>query len=306
MYAVRIQWSPVCELMMSLYAVADSKLRRTIDMGGRWRETALKSLPQDIRALVSGESLKAWAFPPSIAHISPAGEAAGFLDWLAGQSPGDLYATFAALCPSERIPQPVELESRRERFVTVLRAWNDSYFASLDPRILGALRADAGQKESHAARASGQEVVEAATNGLWVESTPSLHAIRLTPQFHCRPMNLIEVHGTNEMVYFYPVELPEELSGGTPQRLLRMGSAISDPSRLKILGFLKSGPHTFTEIVGFTGMYKSTVHYHLVLLRAAGLLTVHMSGPEVVKYSLRPQASDILASAAKSFLEVER
>jgi DNA-binding transcriptional ArsR family regulator len=238
--------------------------------------------------------------------MSPAGEATGFIDWLALQEPGALYAAFAAVCPGERIPQPGDLERRREKFVKVLKALNDCYFSSVDPRILEALKADAEQKARLVSGLPGREIVELATNGLQVDDTPGLDSVRITPQYHCRPMNLIDIYGTNEMVYFYPVETPEDLSDGIPQRLLRMGDAISDASRLKILRFLKSGPHTFTEIVGFTGLYKSTVHYHLVILRAAGLLTIHMSGYEADNYSLRPKAIDMLASTMRSFLGVEK
>jgi len=306
MYSVRVQWSPACEFVLSLLVVADSKLQRTVDVDKRWREQALQGLPEDVRAVVSEEPSKAWAFPPSIAHISPAGDVTGFMTWLAALSPGDLYATFAALYPDERIPQPIDLEARRDKFMAMLEAWNSGYFAHLDARILDALKADAEEKRSLAARVPAQQVIEEATNGLLAESTLRLEFVTLTPQFHYRPLNVIDVCGTNAMVYFYPIELPDSLSCGVPQRLLRMGNAISDPTRLKILGFLKSGPHTFTEITRFLGMYKSTVHYHLVILRSAGLLSLHMSGAEIVKFSLRPQAAAILASAAKSFLEVER
>ena len=306
MYAVRVYWAPACELLASLTAVANTKVYRTIDMGHAWRDGVMKGLPENVRALISGEPLAQWAFPMSIAHMSPAGEATGFIDWLAVQEPGALYAAFAAVYPGERIPQPGDLERRREKFVKVLRAWNDCYFNTVDPRILEALETDAEQKALLASRLPGQEVVELATNGLQVDDAPGMDTVRLTPQYHCRPMNLIDIYGTNETVYFYPVETPEELSDGIPQRLLRMGDAISDASRLKILRFLKSGPHTFTEIVSVAGLYKSTVHYHLVILRAAGLLNIHVSGHEADRYSLRPKAIDMLASTMKSFLGVEK
>ncbi len=306
MYSVRVEWTPVCEFLASLAAMVGSKMHRAIDVNSRWRETALNGLPEAVRAIVSEGPTNEWAFPVSIAHLSPVGEVSAFIAWLSGQPAGDLYAMFAAIYPRERIPQPIDLEARRDKFVTVLEAWNSNYFTGVDPTILKALGADAEERRLLATRVSAQQVVEEATNGILVENTPGLDSIILTPQFHCRPLNVIDMRSTNAMVFFYPVDLPEELSDGIPQRLMRMGSALSDPTRLKILGFLKSGPHTFTEITGFLGMYKSTVHYHLVILRAAGLLSVHMSGPEVVKYSLRPQAAGILASAAKSFLEVER
>jgi DNA-binding transcriptional ArsR family regulator len=190
--------------------------------------------------------------------------------------------------------------------VRVLAAWDEAYFSGLDPRILEALDADAREKAALIPQMSSQEIVETATNGLLIEGGPALELVRLTPQYHCRPMNLVDMYGTSEMTLFYPVETPEAMSGGIPQRLLRMGDAISDANRLKILGYLKPGPRTFTEIVGLTGLYKSTVHYHLVILRAAGLLTVHMLGHEVQKYSLRPKAVDLLASTMKSFLEAEK
>jgi hypothetical protein len=53
MYSVRVLWTPAYELLASLVAAVSNKAYRSIDMGRAWRESALKSLPDDILALVS-------------------------------------------------------------------------------------------------------------------------------------------------------------------------------------------------------------------------------------------------------------
>jgi len=81
-------------------------------------------------------------------------------------------------------------------------------------------------------------------------------------------------------------------------------SALSDESRLRILRFLASGSRDFTEIVRFSGLAKSTVHHHLVILRAAGLVRVLVrhSGDSAETYELRPYAIDTLGEQLRAFL----
>ncbi|MNP40074.1 Bacterial regulatory protein, arsR family [compost metagenome] len=51
---------------------------------------------------------------------------------------------------------------------------------------------------------------------------------------------------------------------------------------------------TFTEIVREIGLSKSTIHYHLIALRAAGLVIVHYYSKSTesknIEYSLRLEA----------------
>lgn len=59
---------------------------------------------------------------------------------------------------------------------------------------------------------------------------------------------------------------------------------------------------SFTDVVRKTGLAKSTVHHHLVALRASGLVRVHHDAANAVGYSLRAGALDDLDARLTSFL----
>ncbi len=90
--------------------------------------------------------------------------------------------------------------------------------------------------------------------------------------------------------------------GTPPPALLRLTHALSDESRLRILRYLAAGERSFTEVVREIGLAKSTVHHHLVALRAAGLVRVRHDAANAVGYGLRADALDDLDARLTSFL----
>src|SRR5262249_57498517 len=89
--------------------------------------------------------------------------------------------------------------------------------------------------------------------------------------------------------------------GGRGAALMGLAGAVGDESRLRILRFLASGgPYTLTEVARATGLSQSTVHHHLIALRAAGLTRAYQLTPP--RYSLRPNADARVAEALRAFL----
>jgi DNA-binding transcriptional ArsR family regulator len=64
--------------------------------------------------------------------------------------------------------------------------------------------------------------------------------------------------------------------------------ALSEPPRLRILGALREGPRTVTELVDETGLGQTNVSKHLALLRNAGLVVRHRSG-SFIHYAIGDQ-----------------
>lgn len=87
----------------------------------------------------------------------------------------------------------------------------------------------------------------------------------------------------------------------------------SDPSRLAILEFLRSGSHTVGEVVTATGLSQSNVSNHLGCLRDCGLVVAEQQG-RYVHYSLSDPrvaqllelADDLLADVARGVYECIR
>ena len=135
-----------------------------------------------------------------------------------------------------------------------------------------------------------------------LQPTPGLVRVLLVPQYHYRPWNLNEYHRGLRII-MYPVDALATPPGELPPGLLRLTRALADENRLRILRLLASSPRSFTEVVESTRLAKSTVHYHLVLLRAAGLVRVHDAGESATGYSLRGEALDEVRARLGTFLQ---
>ena len=58
------------------------------------------------------------------------------------------------------------------------------------------------------------------------------------------------------------------------ERALRLGRALGDERRVRILRRLVAGEASLGELAETAGLAKSTAHHHLAHLRAAGLVTL--------------------------------
>jgi DNA-binding transcriptional ArsR family regulator len=204
---------------------------------------------------------------------------------------------------AERVASlPTDLGKARDRSLQLLHRWNEGYFKSLDPRILSGLTADAEEKKAMAARLSPYEVIEAATGGVVLEPAPSRSLVVLVPQYHNRPWN-INLTLTGVKLNFYPADVLPTPPGEPPVALLRLTRALADESRLRILHYLGGGGrHTFTDLLHYTGLAKSTMHQHMVILRASKLVRVHEAPDGSNSYSLRTNEIDNLGDELRVFL----
>ncbi len=71
---------------------------------------------------------------------------------------------------------------------------------------------------------------------------------------------------------------PEPLSDQVAQRVADTMFALSTPSRLRILGVLRDGPLTVSEIVEVVGLEQSAVSHQLRVLRDNSVLSVTRIG----------------------------
>lgn len=326
MYCVEVDWAPAFELLVSLKAFANTSDHKLLDLGTEWVREVRHELPGDlVRALgVQGALFNSDVIDLLIYRCPADRSAAGFVGWLADLSPGEIYECVVPELRQGRqlLPEspssrglfqgqppeareggqvPGDLAAERDRWVGLLDSWSTFYFRNVDPAILTGLEADAAQLRKEAQDAVAEELVERATNGVQFLPEPLPEIVLLVPQYHYRPWNIFDAYRWTKLIQ-YPADvvLPEE--GEPPAGLLRLTRAISDPSRLRILRYLSTGSKTFTEIAKTTALAKSTVHHHMVALRAAGLVRVRVTGAKSDVYSLRPGAIERLGDALDGYL----
>jgi DNA-binding transcriptional ArsR family regulator len=191
--------------------------------------------------------------------------------------------------------------AKMESTCTLLEEWEQHYFKDIDPLILTRLDADAKKTIRLSKELPPADLVEKVTGGIVLEGAQTHKRIILAPQYHARPFNLTDI-SADLFVAFYPIEEGNAPGEPSPQ-LKRLTSALADESRLKILRFLAQKERTFTDIVNYTGLAKSTVHYHLILLRAAGLSRCHLKTNDTLNYSLRRSMLEQVSAKLSDFVD---
>lgn len=281
-YTVAVDFAPAYEFLISFEAFAGRRLPKTLELGRRWSDEVRAALPADAAAAleVPGDLHDLPSLLQLVLECPGERDVPGFLAWLAG----------------------TELASRHPFLIRALSAWEEHYFRRVDPGLLTALAA-----EADALRALGQttrpvELVDHATGGVDLQPAPDLERVVLVPQFHYRPINVYE-HLPGFTLIAYPADVAPVEAGAPPPGLVRLAGALADPSRLRILRFLAGDSRTFTEVQREMGLAKSTIHHHLVTLRAAGLIRVHDLRDESVRYSLRPTAVDLIGARLGAYLK---
>lgn len=308
MYRVDVDASPAYELIVSLWAYTSRKERKTLDLGAGWTARVRAGLSDGLRARLDrgerGEEHSKTGLPVLLVWQCSRKETVdGFLEWLGRLAPGELYERLSPYLRDDDLARLRDLGGWRDDYLALLTAWNEQYFRAVDPAIPRGLASDAAAKSAGIGMTSPRDLVEAATSGVLLEPAPGLDAVLLVPQYHYRPWNLTEEHrGLRIILYPADAVAPGE-PGDPPLALLRLTRALADENRLRILRFLAPAPRGFTEIVAMTGLAKSTVHYHMVSLRAAGLVRVHDAADGTRSYSLRVDALDTLRGRLGAFLE---
>jgi DNA-binding transcriptional ArsR family regulator len=304
-YQVEVDWAPAYEFLMSLFAYQSYRGQpRKFELGAEWVNQVRTSGGRKLADALAASSDDHGSLEVLVLLALEPRSAESFTDWLSGLSPTRMYELFQQYGAGGHIPRLSEVEGIRDRYVALLRVWNEVYFQSVDVGILTGLANDAAAKRDLLSTEDPVMVVEAATNGVWLEPIDVPKRIVLIPQHHMRPWNTIGESG-GVSTFHYAADVVPLAEGELPPALSRLTRALDDANRLHILRYLAEAPHTFTEVVQFSGLAKSTVHYHMVILRAAGLVRLHSYGGDGERYSLRPGAVEALSGRLVSFLKGE-
>lgn len=99
----------------------------------------------------------------------------------------------------------------------------------------------------------------------------------------------------------HEVELAH-LDGEVARAVAETMQALATPSRVRILGWLRAGPCSVTDLAGAVGMEPSAVSQQLRLLRVLGLVSGERQGRRVV-YSLHDDHVGVLLAEAVAHTE---
>lgn len=304
-YRVTIEFAAVYELLLSLEAFLGRRHYSTFELGKGWAVRVRNHLSSEVLAEIEDLVRQPISFPAALLlWRCPNPETIDdFLDWAGSLSAGHLYEMMSPYVNSADRVLSANLGAEKERFIQVLRHWHELYFKTVDPEIIRGLGEEARVQSRLVGTSDPTALVENMTGGVCIEPEAGLEQIVLVPQYHYRPWNMFEALG-RLMFIMYPADVIPPQSGEPSPTLLRLTRALGDESRLRILHFLSGGVHSFGEIVSFIKLAKSTVHHHLVALRAAGLVRVHVTpGATADRYSLRLEGLEKLDMRVREFLQ---
>lgn len=183
---------------------------------------------------------------------------------------------------------PLTARETKRRLVAVLRRFAAEIFAPHGAAVVALLEQDARRQRSLTDTLPPEAAIAAMTRGYVYEPEPELRRVVLVPHLAARPWLLLCQHDDARIICYAAEEAPQGAEEDLLARALRVGRALGDERRLRMLRRLAAGEATLAELAEASGIGKPTAHHHLGALRAAGLVTLR-GNARGYWYSLRPQ-----------------
>ncbi|MBU9710940.1 ArsR/SmtB family transcription factor [Evansella tamaricis] len=285
------------EFMTSLLVFWNKSLFKKTDLTSKWQNNIQEKMSDRMIDSLAQENLTSKL---EILHNF------SLLDLGTGETVEDLCHWVKNYSVSQLTPEVISFYGQKlpqdmDGVLPILETWNTIYFSKLDSTLLENLHSKQAEVAQLLTYHHPLEVVEEATNGLHLEGFGEDLTIYLVPQFHVRPIVLFHVSKTVH-IYSYAADNISAEPGALPPEMLRTQQALSDENRLKMLQLIATGPKAFKTIHQYMGIAKSTVHHHLITLRAAGLVRIHVHPDKADRYSFRKEALRNLESKILSYV----
>lgn len=303
-YELKIDVSPVYELLDSFMLYVTKKWTSNLDIGTDWiRDVDGRFTPAQLAALKQAaewpfedyDVLYAWAYSR--------GEASKVLQFLAELESSSLEDNLRRTEPFFHNFTAEECARIKNGYTPLLRIWYEHYFRHVEHTLLPLLIEDASEKKMLESKMDMVPLIEYASGGIVIEDIPELKTIVMLPTVHNRPINTY-CFFKNLMLVQYPVDVPSDNEEEPPTVLLRLTQALSDPTRLRLLRFVANEPKTLWEMQSELSLSREMLMHHLLSLRVAGLLRVHLRGEGTERYSIRPDGASELQMFLESYIRI--
>lgn len=183
---------------------------------------------------------------------------------------------------------PLGARETKRRVVAALRLFAAEALAPHESAVGAVLAREADRHRRLAAELPPEAAIAAVTGGFVYEPEPELGRVVLVPHLAARPWLLLCQHGDARIICYAAHDEPRSSEEELGARALRVGRALGDERRLRMLRRLAAGEATLAELAAASGVGKPTAHHHLGALRAAGLVTLR-GNARGYWFSLRPQ-----------------
>ncbi|CAM3465448.1 winged helix-turn-helix domain-containing protein [Brevibacillus invocatus] len=269
-YQLKLNISPVYDLLSSLMVYY--KCSKAFDLDSQWVKKVKNELDIDFVAELDSLSLPFPLIALFIWRCPDHSKVDAVTKWLDSLTAGEV---FEQVSPFLLDNVPNDIGEIKKNVISVFNQWYANYYKDQEFDIQKILFQERVRFDDYLRNFGPEKTIEMLCNGLVVEEHAELKEVYLVPVYYTKPANVIFNDYKGFMIILYPVETREVTDFMPPSSLMRMTKALSDEKRLRILKILASGNRSFSDLVELTELSKSNVHYHLSLLRTAGLITLH-------------------------------
>jgi DNA-binding transcriptional ArsR family regulator len=327
--------APAYDLVISLAAVVDPE---RFDLTPAWARGVRTALPSAVRRDLSfffGDPASLGIGSIQLVPDLPTGEAAALVVALESLDPVDFVTTLLTRGSTDRALAPALRRIAREkgsatdgtivsthvrsfravtrkrfqsiledpasaqrRYIALMRAYFDGWFATHYPDVLPFVVQRAKQGRRSIGKLPTTEVVARVTNGFTLKSPA--RSVTLVPSYYASPFVYV-VRGGKDVVLVYGVRPAEEVGHAVmdPQTV-RVLKALADETRLRILQMLARKPLYGQQLADALGVSHPTVSHHMAQLRIAGLTRTELAEDGAKTYSVRRDTVDAVCRELRS------
>jgi DNA-binding transcriptional ArsR family regulator len=331
-------WS-AADLAMSLLAVVERPAHRYLDAGSSWRDRAAR-LPSDFLKRLDRYGKETWINLLGLPLDLPEARDGNGLVTALRELPADEVLRYLAgyfrRCYRRETPAVVmdeaiagDLKARREfrrtsfadlpmwrdtlkhllsmpaaeirdDFADLVGTWQREVFAAHEAGFLDSTRRDAQSLRGSTDGMPVEAVVERAVPPVTFVPEVGQTSVVLVPSVAVRPLFVVLDHRTANL-FVYPT-LTDRDESGPPARLVALGKAIGDETRLRILRELATEPATPPDLAQRMGIPRTTLLHHLNLLRRSGLIAVNVHDSAYHTYTVRDERLGDIGRLLESYL----
>ncbi len=203
----------------------------------------------------------------------------------------------------ENPPSPDELVntlgrwSRAEEFgglyLEALQEYVSVFFAEEERRIRPYLQQALDRAQLFAAQLDFPQLMVELSQGVKIAAFEEAEQVTFAPSYWTTPLVMYDTLIPKHWVVLFgarPAEVALVPGEVIPDAMLRALKALSDPTRLLILRYLRDQPQTPSQLARKLRLRAPTVTHHLSALRLAGLVYVSMDVEEEKRYTVREAA----------------
>lgn len=195
-----------------------------------------------------------------------------------------------------------------ERYLTALQAYVAVFFAEEERRIKPYLEQALVHAQDLAAQLDFSRLFIELSQGAKVATLEEAEEVMFVPSYWVTPLVMYDTVIEKHWVVLFGARPPEKalVPGETvPDALLRVLKALSEPTRLQILRYLRDKPQTPSQLAKRLRLRAPTVIHHLNILRLAGLVYVTLVEREEKRYTVRQSTITSTFEALRKFLSIE-